>query len=98
MPLVDYDKPCVINWDDREPPKLETPVPQHVWKHLREMEIDQKTPKLRLNVPTSEPLVMCDMGIGDGPAQPEKSERKLPLEPGVKLFSCPSAPKAAAME
>ena len=98
MPLVDYDKPCVIDWDDREPPKMDTPVPQHVWKHLQEMEIDQKTPSLRLKVPTADPLVMCDMGAVEAPTPQEKTERKLPLEPGVKLFSCPSAPKAAAME
>ena len=77
---------------------METPVPQHVWKHLQEMEIDQKTPKMRLNVPTTAPLVMHDLGVEETPASQEKTERKLPLEPGVKLFSCPSAPKAAAME
>ena len=98
MPLTDYDSPCIINWEDRGLPIQQVPVPPHVWKHIREMEEDRLTPRMRIGAPAEgSPTMeqpMATLDLRNAPL----TERKLPLEPGAKLFSCPSMPKAAAME
>ena len=72
-------------------------VPKHVFKHIEEMEQDFHTPELKLKVQVGESLTMERMA-GKPASDGDKIERKLPLEPGAKLFAAPSAPTAAAGE
>ena len=73
-------------------------VPKHVFQHIEEMEQDMRTPELKLKVQVGDSLTMERPSADKSQAAGEKIERKLPLEPGVKLFATPSTPTAAAME